>query len=97
MEQLHGLLAHPTVRALGTAPASVVIVYSDNGSKLSRCVHVSRLLRTVTHPERVRRLDGGLNGWKRHALPVRGDARMMFAGQSMNSAALGMGGLGLGQ
>ena len=61
MEQLQNLLQHPTVIQLLTSPASIVIVYSDNGSKLSRCVHVSRILRSVIQPERVRRLKGGLN------------------------------------
>ena len=96
MEQLQGLLAHPTVRAIAASPASIVVVYSDNGSKLSRCVHVSRILRSVTQPERVRRLEGGLNGWKKLGLPVDGDARMMFAGRTMDAAALGMAGMGLG-
>ena len=53
--QLEGLLAHPAVVALARSPASIVIVYSDNGSKLSRCVNVSRILRHVIQPERVRR------------------------------------------
>jgi 3-mercaptopyruvate sulfurtransferase SseA len=62
----------------------MVVVYSDNGSKLSRCVRVSAILRSVTHPERVRRLRGGLNGWKRLGLPCDGDTRPMFAGQSLS-------------
>lgn len=67
--------------ALHRSPASMVVVYSDNGSKLSRCVHVSKILRHLLAPERVRRLRGGLNGWKRTNLPVDGDARTMFAGR----------------
>lgn len=42
MEQLEGLLQHPTVLALARSPASIVVVYSDNGSKLSRCTNVRR-------------------------------------------------------
>ena len=209
MAQLEGLLQHPTVLTLLTSPASIVIVYSDNGSKLSRChsptpfatgrsvamwpcprprvlthhlvhllltrrrarrsssyrsyiplpvtiypspyprsgsrlllvaspdalqplgsspaemcrdalqplgaspdapapcpahthlrpahpcacgrcVHVAAILRSVVQPERVRRLSGGLNGWKRAGFPVDGDARQMFAGRTMDQAQLGM-------
>ena len=95
--QLEGLLQHPVVLTLARSPASIVIVYSDNGSKLSRCVNVSRILRHVLAPERVRRLRGGLNGWKREALPVDGDARLFFAGKPMSPAQLGnsMAGMGL--
>jgi hypothetical protein len=57
----------------------------STGSKLSRCVNVSRILRSVIQPERVRRLRGGLNGWKQAQLPVDGDARMMFAGRTMDN------------
>ena len=89
MEQLQNLLQHPTVIQLLTSPASIVIVYSDNGSKLSRCVHVSRILRSVIQPERVRRLKGGLNAWKRGGCPVDGDARLMFGGRPMDHAQLG--------
>ena len=62
-----------TVLALARSPASMIVVYSDDGSKLSCCAHVSRILRTVTQPERVRRLSGGLNEWKREGLPCDGD------------------------
>ena len=147
MEQLQHLTVrnvsgqHPTVVSLLEAPASMVVVYSDNGtpklspsthvgagwplplfsapaplavacrvswpatlavatqrlagSKLSRCVNVSKILRQLLQPERVRRLRGGLNGWKRAGLPVDGDARAMFAGQPADVAMLqgGMAGL----
>ena len=84
------------MHALAASPASIVIVYSDNGSKLSRCSGVSALLRRVILPERVRRLRGGLNAWKRGGLPVDGDARLMFAGRPMEHAMLqSMGGLSL--
>ena len=82
MEELQGLADHPTVHRLRASPAALVVVYSDNGSKLSRCVHVSGILRKLLAPERVRRLTGGLNGWKRDGLPVDGDAMPMFAGQA---------------
>jgi len=88
MEQLEGLLQHPTVLALARSPASIVVVYSDNGSKLSRCTNVSAILRSVVQPERVRRLRGGLNGWKRARLPVHGDEREMFAGRTMDAMRL---------
>ena len=95
MEQLQNLTHHPTVLALFASPASLVVVYSDNGSKMSRCVNVSKILRQLLQPERVRRLRGGLNGWKRQALPVDGDARAMFAGQPTDMAMLqgGMAGM----
>jgi len=94
MEQLQHLTVrnakgqHPTVVSLLEAPASMVVVYSDNGSKLSRCVNVSKILRQLLQPERVRRLRGGLNSWKRAGLPVDGDARAMFAGQPADVARL---------
>ena len=89
IEQLQKLTSHPTVLALARSPASLVVVYSDNGSKLSRCVHVCALLRQLLrNPERVRRLSGGLNGWKRAGCPVRGDARTMFAGQHLDAQSL---------
>ena len=80
---------HPIIRRLSVARNTRVVVYSDNGSMLSRCVHVSRALRGVLDPERVRRLTGGLNGWKRLGLPVDGDARTMFAGNVSASPRLG--------
>ena len=86
--QLEGMLQHPVVLTLARSPASIVIVYSDNGSKLSRCVNVSRILRHVLAPERVRRLKTGLNGWKKEALPVNGDPRLFFAGKPMAPAHL---------
>lgn len=70
----------------------MVIVYSDNGSKLSRCTNISSLLRGLVLPERVRRLAGGLNGWKRDGYAVDGDQRAMFAGQTLENARL-MGGM----
>lgn len=88
MEQLEKLGDHPTLHALKKAPAAIAVVYSDNGSKLSRCVHVSQYLRRVLLPERVRRLRGGLNGWKRMGLPVDGDTRQMFAGKALDRAAI---------
>ena len=100
MEELQNLRAHPTVLQLARSPASVVVVYSDNGSGLSRCANVAAILRQTIAPERVRRLRTGLNGWKRARLPVDGDAREMFAGQvrgdqMLQSAANGVGGLAL--
>ena len=50
--------------------------------------------------ERVRRLRGGLNGWKRAGLPVEGDARTMFAGQHFSPDAMlghSMAGMHLGR
>lgn len=98
MEELQNLAAHPGVLQLARSPAAIVVVYSDNGSKLSRCVHVSSILRQTVQPERVRRLRGGLNGWKRVGLPVDGDARQMFAGQVAGGRSLtgDMGGMSLG-
>jgi hypothetical protein len=84
MEQLNDLLIHPTVLALASSPASIVIVYSDNGSRLSRCGNVSAILRKAIQPERVRRLRGGLNGWKKGGMPVDGDERLFFAGRAMS-------------
>ena len=43
----------------------------------------------------MRRLRGGLNGWKKLGLPVDGDARVMFAGKAMDPAMLGMSGMGI--
>jgi len=100
MEELAGLADHATIRSLRAAPAAAVVVYSDNGSKLSRCVNVSRGLRQLLPPERVRRLRGGLNGWKRAGLPVEGDARTMFAGQHFSPDAMlghSMAGMHLGR
>ena len=50
MEQLQNLTHHPTVLALFASPASLVVVYSDNGSKMSRCVNVSKILRQLLQP-----------------------------------------------
>jgi len=58
-------------------------------------VQVAGLLRSILQPERVRRLKGGLNGWKKLGLEVDGDARMMFAGRPMDAAALQMAGMQL--
>ena len=86
LEELQGLASHPAIAVLRSMPHALVIVYSDNGSKLSRCVHVSSILRKLLLPERVRRLRDGLNGWKRDGLPVEGDQRTQFAGKSLDNA-----------
>lgn len=91
MAELYSLTGdHPTIRRLSAARSKRIVVYSDNGTQMSRCVHVAKALRGIVDPERVRRLAGGLNAWKRAGLPVDGDARAMFAGK-VASVALGNG------
>merc|ERR1711924_34804 len=94
MEQLAGIGSTPAFReALGN-PEQTMIVYSDNGSKLSRCVHVSRALRMslpASQACRVLRLTGGLNAWKRNGFPVDGDTRALFAGQVLGNSMMRIG------
>ena len=84
MTELEALTRHhPVIKKLSHGRDKRIVVYSDNGSMLSRCVHVARALRaTLPDPERVRRLKGGLNGWKRLGFEVQGDERAMFAGKA---------------
>ena len=84
MAELQALTRHhPVIRKLSNENHKRVAVYSDNGSMMSRCVHVARALRAaLPDPERVRRLRGGLNGWKRLGLDVQGDERAQFAGKA---------------
>jgi len=94
MEQLAGIESTPAFReALGN-PEQTMIVYSDNGSKLSRCVNVSRAL-PLKLPKgqacRVLRLTGGLNLWKRNGFPVDGDTRALFAGQVLGNSMMRLG------
>lgn len=60
-----------------------VVVYSDNGLDVSRCLHYARSLRQNPHVEacRVLRLTGGLNAWKEAGHPVHGDPRQAVKGQ----------------
>lgn len=96
MEQLYGIESTNTFNMIVESPEQTVIVYSDNGSQMSRCIHVSRALRqssrVISH--RVLRLRGGLNHWKRLGFPVDGDPRALFAGQVLGDGVLRLGGGG---
>lgn len=98
MEQLYGIESTTTFKMIVENPEQTVIIYSDNGSEMSRCIHVSRALRrssrVVSH--RVLRLRGGLNHWKRLGFPVDGDPRALFAGQVLGDGMLRLGGAGGG-
>jgi len=66
---------------------ATVVVYSDNGGWMSRCVNVSQALRShrKVDADRVLRLTGGLNAWKRAGFPVVGEAREMYNGHVLLS------------
>eukprot|EP00747_Dinoflagellata_sp_TGD_P171742 gnl/TRDRNA2_/TRDRNA2_206516_c0_seq1.p1 gnl/TRDRNA2_/TRDRNA2_206516_c0~~gnl/TRDRNA2_/TRDRNA2_206516_c0_seq1.p1 ORF type:complete len:627 (+),score=96.58 gnl/TRDRNA2_/TRDRNA2_206516_c0_seq1:2-1882(+) len=72
-------------------PEQSIIVYSDNGSRLSRCTNVANELRKKLKPERVLRLTGGLNQWKRHGFPVEGDPRALFNGRVLGDSVKRLG------
>lgn len=77
--------------ALAAATANIartVIVYSDTGTRASRCVRVASTLRSSDRLEarRVVRLRGGLNEWKRRGLAVTGDRRTFFAGEALGTS-----------
>jgi len=91
LEQLAGLEFTKTFGIVVQSPEQSVVVYSDNGSQLSRCAHVAQALRLRVLPERVLRLEGGLNAWKRLGLPVDGDARALFAGKVLGAQAMRLG------
>jgi len=78
----------PSFAAVVSNPDKKVIVYSDTGTRMSRCVTVAHALRNNDRvgPERVLRLNGGFNSWKRHALLVDGDRRCFFAGQVLGTS-----------
>jgi len=93
MDQLVNIEMTPAFRLVMGNPEQTVIVYSDNGSKLSRCVNVARALRTSPRilAQRVLRLSGGLNLWKRNGFPVDGDTRALFAGQVLGDSMMRLG------
>jgi len=95
MEQLYNIERHPVFKEVTDNPEQNVIVYSDNGSKLSRCTNVAGALRQirVVQAARVLRLEGGLNQWKRMGFPVYGDARALFAGQVLGNSMGRLGGM----
>lgn len=95
MEQLYNIERHPVFREVTENPEQNVIVYSDNGSKLSRCTNVAGALRQnpSVQAARVLRLTGGLNQWKRMGFPVYGDARALFAGQVLGDSMGRLGGM----
>lgn len=95
MEQLSTLTYTSTFRLIVENPEQNVIVYSDNGSQMSRCINVARALRgnNRIQAHRVLRLKSGLNDWKRHGYPVQGDTRALFAGQVLGNSMMRLGGL----
>lgn len=90
MEQLARIEFTPSFRLIVENPEQTVIVYSDNGSKMSRCVHVARALREhwKLDARNVLRLTGGLNLWKRNGFVVDGDQRVFFAGQVLGNSMM---------
>eukprot|EP00439_Symbiodinium_sp_Y106_P018952 s5455_g2.t1 len=72
-------------------PSKMVIVYSDNGSQLSRCGQVASTLSYFLREHRVRRLRRGLNAWKRHGYPVEGSRQTFFARQRLGDNVLKLG------
>jgi len=92
MEQLFSIERTRAFQLVIQNPEQSVIVYSDNGSKMSRCTNVAQTLRQRVRPERVLRLTGGLNAWKRSGFPVDGDARALFAGKVLGNSMMRIGG-----
>eukprot|EP00747_Dinoflagellata_sp_TGD_P088236 gnl/TRDRNA2_/TRDRNA2_163927_c0_seq2.p1 gnl/TRDRNA2_/TRDRNA2_163927_c0~~gnl/TRDRNA2_/TRDRNA2_163927_c0_seq2.p1 ORF type:complete len:227 (+),score=40.96 gnl/TRDRNA2_/TRDRNA2_163927_c0_seq2:176-856(+) len=90
MEQLQNIERNVVFQLVVGDPEKVVVVYSDNGSQMSRCVHVARALRAHERIDarRVLRLRGGLNAWKMLGQPVDGDPRTLFAGQALNASGM---------
>mmetsp|Transcript_34895 Transcript_34895/g.81611 ORF Transcript_34895/g.81611 Transcript_34895/m.81611 type:complete len:388 (+) Transcript_34895:67-1230(+) len=88
--QIASLEMMPTFRNIIENPEQSVIVYSDNGSHMSRCVAVARSLRVAEGMQaaRVLRLSGGMNQWKRLGYPVEGEKRPLFAGHPLGIAGL---------
>ncbi|CAJ1404968.1 unnamed protein product [Effrenium voratum] len=78
-------------KVIAAAPEKLVVVYSDNGSQLSRCGQVAESLTYSLRQHRVRRLRRGLNAWKRQGFPVHGSRQTYFARQQLgnNVAKLG--------
>ncbi|CAE7489843.1 unnamed protein product, partial [Symbiodinium natans] len=72
-------------------PSKMVIVYSDNGSQLSRCGQVATTLGYFLRTHQVRRLRRGLNAWKRHGYPVEGSRQTFFARQRLGDNILKVG------
>lgn len=91
MEQLRSVERTPAFQLVVQNPEQSVVVYSDNGSMMSRCTNVAQALRRKVKAERVLRLTGGLNLWKRHGLPVEGDARALFAGRVLGDTVMRLG------
>merc|ERR1711865_509672 len=81
------ILLMPAFQSAVTNCQKAIVVYSDTGTRMSRCVTVAHVLRNSSQidPERVVRMKGGLNDWKRCAFPVEGDKRRFFAGQALGA------------
>lgn len=94
MEQLANVERTAAYEVVVQNPEQSVIVYSDNGSRLSRCTNVAQALRRRVQADRVLRLTGGLNLWKRHGFPVDGDARALFAGKVLGDSMMRLAGQG---
>lgn len=94
MGQLASIEKTAAFKEAARNPEQTMVVYSDNGSQLSRCVYVARALR-MRLPKwqavRVLRLTGGLNLWKRHGFPVKGDTRALFAGKVLGNSMMRVG------
>eukprot|EP00930_Biecheleria_cincta_P084513 TRINITY_DN73979_c0_g1_i1.p1 TRINITY_DN73979_c0_g1~~TRINITY_DN73979_c0_g1_i1.p1 ORF type:complete len:570 (+),score=80.30 TRINITY_DN73979_c0_g1_i1:44-1753(+) len=61
------------LKSMKRQKTKLIIVYSDNGSVVSRCAKMGKILSHFLGGDRVRRLRKGLNGWKRLGFPVKGD------------------------
>jgi len=85
------LTASPLMRLLTDNAGHIIVVYSDYGFDVSRCGSVAGALRA--HPglpaHRVRRLAGGLNGWKEERFPVDGTTSKMFRGRVYDESMRG--------
>ncbi|CAJ1380865.1 unnamed protein product [Effrenium voratum] len=95
------LSTNPAVKQMVSFPSKPVILYSDSGSDdlavgyISRCVRGTRFLRracraqpSLGNENRVFRLIGGLNQWKRMGLPVNGEHRPLINGNVLLEAGI---------
>lgn len=80
------------IDAILSEPEKMVVVYSDNGSSLSRCVAVAKALRADPRicssgigAPRILRLKRGLNCWKRNGFPVNGSKHAYFGGSLLGT------------